>query len=45
MKMNAKKKNTMMVIRKEETPEINIEIDGCKIKELYKKNSRITDSK
>ena len=43
--MNAKKTNTMMVISKEETPEINIEIDGCKIDESYKKYSGITDSK
>ena len=31
MKMNAKKTKIMVVTRKEETPELNIEIDGCKI--------------
>ena len=30
-KTNANKTKTMVVTRKEETPEINIEIDGCQI--------------
>ena len=34
MKMNAKKTKTMVVTRKDETPEINIEIDGYKIEQV-----------
>ena len=34
MKMNAKKTKTMVVTRKEETSEINIEIDGCNIDQV-----------
>ena len=32
--MNAKKTTTMVVTRKEETSEINIKIDGCKIDQV-----------
>ena len=44
--MNATKTKTMVITRKDQTPEINIEIDGCKIaqvKEFVYLGQTITD--